>query len=151
VPLYDIEEFYQPGEPRDLLVRSCRLGAELASKFSSKNSSSSSQENSAEHALVLMRRHGFTTHGRDIKEAVYRAIFTTKNAKVQTSSILLRNSFDVADIGVTNQPWSAVCPFEPLTSLQAEDSAVTAFGARDRPWSLWVEEVKAQSLYSIKD
>ncbi|KIX00824.1 uncharacterized protein Z518_09889 [Rhinocladiella mackenziei CBS 650.93] len=47
VPIYDIEEFYPPGESHDLLVDNARLGAHLASKFCSQKSTPSGKEGRA--------------------------------------------------------------------------------------------------------
>lgn len=139
MPVWDIEEHYQPGDCHDLLVRSCEVGAALASEFSTQER----QQGLPDHALVLMRRHGFTTCGSSIKEAVYRAIYATKNAKVQTTSTLLRETLEEGK-GSSR----AVHSFEPLTTQQAEDCAATAARAINRPWGLWVQEVKCQPLYT---
>lgn len=100
-----------------------------------------------DHNVVLMRRHGFTTCGRTIKEAVYRAIYTNINAKLQTSSSLLRSAADLSSsslgaVGVFAHP------FEGLTTQQAKDSDISGSGTTDRPWQLWVKEVESQNLYT---
>jgi ribulose-5-phosphate 4-epimerase/fuculose-1-phosphate aldolase len=60
----------------DLLIRDAPLGAALAKAIGS-------------DAVVLMRGHGATMVGRDLKEAVYRAIYTEINAQLQATAIQL--------------------------------------------------------------
>jgi ribulose-5-phosphate 4-epimerase/fuculose-1-phosphate aldolase len=121
-----------------------RLGSDLAWKFSSdklvKNPSGL-----PDHNVVLMRRHGFTTCGRTIKEAVFRAICTNINAKLQTSSSVLRSVSSSSSPGVVAE---FAHPFEPLTPQMAKDSAASVSGTTDRPWQLWVKEVESRNLYT---
>jgi ribulose-5-phosphate 4-epimerase/fuculose-1-phosphate aldolase len=149
IPIFDIEESYRDGDSHDLLVNNCRLGADLAAAFSS--TPDHGIDELPKHALALMRRHGFTTVGVSIKEAVYRAVFTIKNAKVQTMSALLRNSFDssASQSQVTENDKSRPPKhqFEPLNLAQATDSATTSSKVYDRPWRLWVHEVQCEKLY----
>jgi ribulose-5-phosphate 4-epimerase/fuculose-1-phosphate aldolase len=134
-----------------LLVNNCRLGADLAAEFCSASDDTDGTDRLPKHALALMRRHGFTTVGSSIKEAVYRAVFTTKNAKIQTTSTLLRNAFDSSTsqnqaIGKSAEKLSKH-QFEPLTRAQATHSAATTTKVYDRPWGLWVHEVECEILY----
>jgi hypothetical protein len=69
VPIFDIGEMYQSGEQQDLLVRNARFGTGLATSFL-KDSEARADATTPDYAVVLMRRHGYTTHGRDIETAV---------------------------------------------------------------------------------
>jgi len=141
VPVFDIGDFYQEGEQQDLLVRNARFGGALASSFLRGTGSS---PEAPEHAVVLMRRHGFTTHGGDIETAVYRAIYTKINAAAQTNSLLLRAAFSQ---GSTSE---AKFEFEPLTQEMCDGCTKMNEGTQDKPWKLWVAEVERSSLYVNK-
>ena len=124
------------------------LGASLASSFAATENVTADTIN-PDHKVVLMRRHGFTTLGFDIRTAVFRAVFTTTNARVQTSSFLLRNAFGGTgnqgmDMGAWSGPTNAL---EPLTAEQAAAAESSNDGTIDRPWGLWEAEVESQPLY----
>jgi ribulose-5-phosphate 4-epimerase/fuculose-1-phosphate aldolase len=131
---------YQPGEQQDMLVRNARLGTGLASKFI-KESDSNSAAASPDHAVVLMRRHGYTTHGRDIESAVYRAIYTKINAGIQTNATMIRHAFPQV---------SGLKPkfdFEPMTEEMCNGCIKMNEGTQDKPWRLWAAEVEKSPLY----
>ena len=86
MPVFDIVPYYEEGDPQDMLVSTPRLGGALAEEFSGRSGR-------PDYTVVLMRRHGFTTIGSSIPMAVYRAIYTSKNAAAQFKSIVLRDSF----------------------------------------------------------
>lgn len=142
VPVFDIERFYEMGEQQDLLVRNERLGEGLASKFRRETGGRSSVP---DHNVVLMRRHGFTTFGVDIETAVYRAIYTKINAAVQTNAMLTRHAFASA-LG-TAQGLEANFAFEPLTEAMCEGCDKMNTGTQDKPWTLWVKEIRENKLY----
>lgn len=144
-PVWDIAELYNGSQPQDLLVRSASLGASLASAL--KKPESEAKEGTPsdpDYAAVLMRRHGFTTYGVDIKEAVYRAIFTQSNARAQTASIVLSRSANTVSQQICGNSELA---FEPLTEKMTTDCATTMSGTVQRPWGLWVREVEVNPLY----
>jgi hypothetical protein len=64
---------YEAGEQQDMLVRNAKFGTGLATAFL-KDPDPQVEAPMPDHAVVLMRRHGYTTHGRDIETAVYRAV-----------------------------------------------------------------------------
>jgi ribulose-5-phosphate 4-epimerase/fuculose-1-phosphate aldolase len=123
-----------------MLVNNVRFGAALASEFSTNTESEAGS--SPDHNVVLMRRHGYTTHGRDIETAVYRAIYTKVNAGVQTSSTLLRYSFPQVSKLETK------FELEPLTKEQCVGCQTMNEGTQDKPWQLWVQEVEKSALYT---
>lgn len=138
--MFDIGTVYSPGEQQDLLVRDSRLGTALASKFA--NDPSRMTPN---HSVVLMKGHGYTTHGRDIETAVYRAIYTKVNAGVQTSAMLLRSALPSFAPTV-----EAKFDFQPLTDEMCRGCLKMNEGTQDKPWKLWEAEVKTSSLYVNK-
>jgi ribulose-5-phosphate 4-epimerase/fuculose-1-phosphate aldolase len=73
-PVFEIRDF--AGDDSNLLVQSSHLGAALAKTLGAK-------------ALVLMRGHGFTVVGGSIREAVYNAVNTVQNARVEMDALRL--------------------------------------------------------------
>ncbi|ETN45056.1 uncharacterized protein HMPREF1541_09932 [Cyphellophora europaea CBS 101466] len=154
IPLWDIEDAYNETDSHDLLVRNEHEGASLASYFAAPENETA-QTDIPDRKVVLMRKHGFTTFGTEIEIAVFRAVFTTENAKAQTDSALLRNAFGgLAAQGVNLQEWSTGAEgdlmennFEPLTERQAADAEESIGQTISRPWNLWVAEVEANPLY----
>lgn len=90
-----------------------------------------------------MRRHGFTVLGRNIKEAVFRAVFTLKNAKIQTTSHMLQLAAHPNNASLQEA-------MNGLSVQQITDSSATTQGVYDRPWDLWVVETRAQGLFKNK-
>uniref|UniRef100_A0A8H7TTA0 Class II aldolase/adducin N-terminal domain-containing protein n=1 Tax=Bionectria ochroleuca TaxID=29856 RepID=A0A8H7TTA0_BIOOC len=142
-PIYDIEATYQTGELHDLLVKDIRHGATLASCFSTHDSASGSATPLPNHNVVLMRRHCFTVLGRNIKEAVFRAVFTLKNARIQTASHMLQLAAQPSNASLQEA-------VNGLSVQQITDSSATTQGVYDRPWDLWVVETRAQGLFKNK-
>jgi Class II Aldolase and Adducin N-terminal domain len=139
--MFDIGTMYRPGEQQDLLVRDARFGTALASKFRKAVDSTPNNAQPPDYAVVLMRRHGYTTHGSDIEGAVYRAIYTKINAGVQTNAIMIRNVFpQVSSL-------EAETEFEPLTAEMCDGCIKMNEGTQDKPWKLWVAEVEKSTLY----
>jgi ribulose-5-phosphate 4-epimerase/fuculose-1-phosphate aldolase len=93
----------------DLLIRDNALGDALARSL-------------GEKAVVLMRGHGSVAVGNSIQQAVYRAIYTEINARLQMEASKLGS----------------------ITFLELEE-AVKASEANDsqlaRPWDLWKRKV----------
>ncbi|QIX00862.1 hypothetical protein AMS68_006379 [Peltaster fructicola] len=114
VPVFDIALHYKSSDStHSLLVTNEHLGAALAAGFNP--SSLSSKATSLVYNLVtsstpepvafppnptvLMRGHGFTCVGKTIEEAVFRAVYTCTNARVQTTSLLLQGTFNIGMVG----------------------------------------------------
>lgn len=139
-PVFDIDPLYQEGEQRDMLVNNMRFGKALADKFASDPSAED-----PEHTVVLMRRHGFTTVGRDIVTAVYRAIYTRINAEAQTKAMAIaRHNPD------GEGQFAFGDGFEPLTAEQEKGTKIMNEAFQDKPWRLWVREVERSNLYDNK-
>jgi ribulose-5-phosphate 4-epimerase/fuculose-1-phosphate aldolase len=136
---------YQPGDQQDMLVRNARFGTGLAETFA-RVQNDSQAESVPEHAVVLMRQHGYTTHGVDIETAVYRAIYTKINAGVLTNAMAIRSVF-AQSLGPSNMP-QATGLFEPLSKEMCEGCLKMNEGTQDKPWRLWVAEVEKLPLYT---
>lgn len=131
VPVYDDDEYQQ-----DMLVNNQRLGASLAAKFSPKSGNNSTPE----RTVVLMRRHGYTTHGRDIPTAVYRTLYTLINAGVQTRAMAVQAAAKQAG-SVESAEVSG------LSERHARDCQKMNEATQDKSWALWEREVQASPLY----
>jgi ribulose-5-phosphate 4-epimerase/fuculose-1-phosphate aldolase len=73
-PIFEIRDF--AGDNSNLLVQNNALGAALAKTLGDKS-------------LVLMRGHGFTVAGGSLYEAVYNAINTVLNARIEMDALRL--------------------------------------------------------------
>jgi ribulose-5-phosphate 4-epimerase/fuculose-1-phosphate aldolase len=120
-PIYHMGSFLWSGTPvfeirkhredNDLLVRDRPLGKALA-------------ETLGGCTCVLMRGHGMTVVGESIPEAVFRAIYTEMNARLQIQASQLEG------------------PIEFLSEEEGRRSTAANRGTLERPWELW----KAKAL-----
>jgi hypothetical protein len=133
-PNFDIAKYYETGDRKDMLVSNIRFGAALSSYFGSEG-------DQPDHAVVLMRGHGFTTQGESIMEAVLRAVYTQQNASIQTTSLITR----AAHFGVG--PDAAEGGIHYLSQEETEGATVMTKWSAARPWRLWLREVEAQGMY----
>jgi ribulose-5-phosphate 4-epimerase/fuculose-1-phosphate aldolase len=108
VPVWDIRKVR---EENDVLVRDRPLGKALA-------------ETLGGCSCVLMRGHGMTVVGASIQEAVFRAIYTEMNARLQIQATQLEG------------------PIEFLSDEEGRRSTAANAGTLERPWELW----KAKAL-----
>jgi ribulose-5-phosphate 4-epimerase/fuculose-1-phosphate aldolase len=95
--------------PTDMLITNAPLGAELAEAL-------------GQGVCVLMRGHGATIVGTSLEQAVYRAIYTEVNARLQLQARALG----------------------PITYLSAEEAALAAATTESqtfRTWNLWVSRI----------
>jgi len=81
-PLFEIREY--AGDGSNMLVQNKALGAALAKTL-------------GQNKVVLMRGHGFTAAGGSVKEAVYNAINTVLDAKVEMDALRLGNVTYLSD------------------------------------------------------
>src|SRR5262245_522069 len=106
VPVFDIRK---TREQNDLLVRDRPLGKALAGSLGS-------------CTCVLMRGHGMTVVGASVPEAVFRAIYTEMNARLQLQASQLEG------------------PIEFLSEEEGRRSTAANAGTLERPWELWKKE-----------
>ncbi len=95
----------------DMLVRNRDHGAALAAEL-------------GEKGVVLMRGHGFVACGPSIPVAVYRAVYTEKNADLQQRAITLGGEVIYLD------------------DEEAKLAEATNRGVVGRPWELWKRQVQ---------
>jgi ribulose-5-phosphate 4-epimerase/fuculose-1-phosphate aldolase len=95
----------------DMLVRNRDHGAALAADL-------------GEKGVVLMRGHGFVACGQSIPVAVYRAVYTEKNADLQQRAITLGGEVTYLD------------------DEEARLAEATNRGVVARPWELWKRQVQ---------
>jgi ribulose-5-phosphate 4-epimerase/fuculose-1-phosphate aldolase len=96
------------GESSDLLIRNRSLGAELARSLD-------------DRPVVLMRGHGSTVVGSTLRQAVFRAVYTEVNARLQADALRLGE--------VTY-----------LTPGEAAAAAATNDGQINRAWDMWAAQ-----------
>ena len=107
-PVFDIRK---EREENDLLIRDRPLGKALAHSL-------------GPCTCVLMRGHGMTVVGDSVQEAVFRAIYTEMNARLQLQAESLEG------------------PISFLSDEEGRRSTASNRGTLERPWELW----KRQSL-----
>jgi ribulose-5-phosphate 4-epimerase/fuculose-1-phosphate aldolase len=107
-PVWDIRK---EREENDLLVRDRPLGKALAGALGQCN-------------CVLMRGHGMTVIGDSVPEAVFRAIYTEMNARLQLQATQLEG------------------PIEFLSEEEGRRATAANRGTIERPWEVW----KSQAL-----
>lgn len=96
------------GSDSDLLIVNDRLGDALADALGGAS-------------VVLMRGHGITVVGEDLRSAVFRAVYTVVNAQVQAKALAL------------GQPTY-------LTDGEARAATASNVGQMTRAWDLWREQ-----------
>jgi ribulose-5-phosphate 4-epimerase/fuculose-1-phosphate aldolase len=111
VPVFEIRD--TAGPATDLLIRNQELGLALARALGQRN-------------VVLMRGHGSTAVGNSIPQAVYRAIYTEVNARLQADAMRLG-------------PVNFLTPQEAAAAAASNDSVI------ERIWGLWKAEATEAS------
>jgi ribulose-5-phosphate 4-epimerase/fuculose-1-phosphate aldolase len=97
VPVWEIRKIV--GEQNNMLVLTNELGQSLAETLGS-------------GSVVLMRGHGNAVAGPDLKTAVFRAIYTEVNAKLQMQAVMLGgpitflNEYEQAKRQNVDRPWA---------------------------------------------
>jgi len=102
-PVFEIRATAGPAS--DLLIRDRKLGAALARSL-------------GPNAVVLMRGHGSTVVGASVRQAVFRAVYTEVNARLQSEALRL---------GAVTY----------LTEQEAELASATNDSQINRAWELW--------------
>jgi ribulose-5-phosphate 4-epimerase/fuculose-1-phosphate aldolase len=113
-PLFEIREHAGPGS--DLLVRNLELGTALAACLH-------------DAAVVLMRGHGCTVVGSTLMQAVFRAVYTEKNARIQAQAESL------GDV-------------EFLTDAEAQRADEANDGQTGRAWELWALQANSSGFHT---
>jgi len=111
-PVFEIRDF--AGDGSDLLISNKQLGAALAQSL-------------GRGPAVLMRGHGSTVVGSNLRQAVFRAVYTEVGARLQTEAMRLG----------------------PVTYLTEEETIATTntIGTQiDRSWYLWLKAAERRSM-----
>ncbi len=111
-PVFEIRD--TAGPTSDMLVRTPELGRALAHSLGG-------------HNIVLMRGHGSTVVGFNLRQAVYRAVYAEVNARQQSEALRL------------GAP-TYLTPGEAVESAKAND------GQQDRAWNLWKRAIQGRGL-----
>lgn len=126
LPVFDMERAYDvrfPGDyAPDMLIKSAVLGQALAARLSERQ------------PVVLQHKHGFTTFGASIEEAVYRAVYTQANCKLLAQAITFAGG-EARDVSY-------------LSKEEAKACAVMNHKTQDKSFRLWLREVQVNPLYS---
>jgi ribulose-5-phosphate 4-epimerase/fuculose-1-phosphate aldolase len=107
---YEIREDFGTGT--DMLISNSAMGKSLAKALDC-------------NCVTLMRGHGSVAVGESLQEAVYRAVYTEINAKVQIQSLALEG------------------PLNFLTDAEGDASITTMRTQYGRCWALWREAAAA--------
>jgi ribulose-5-phosphate 4-epimerase/fuculose-1-phosphate aldolase len=107
-PVFEIRDVR--GDETDLLISDPHLGKALASRLGNS-------------AAVLMRGHGVTVVGTSLRQAVFRAVYTEINARIQLQAM-------------------AIGPVNYLTEAEGRAAAATNDGQMGRAWDLWREQAQ---------
>src|SRR5206468_8350910 len=110
VPVFEIRE--AGGPATDMLIRDPALGAALAKSL-------------GDAAVGLLRGHGNVVVGGSIREAVFRAVYTEINARLQAEALRIGQG----QVAFLNEA-------EAMASMATNQGQIT------RPWNLW----KARAL-----
>jgi ribulose-5-phosphate 4-epimerase/fuculose-1-phosphate aldolase len=142
-PTYDITNLYEIDKTRtytnDMLISANHMGSHLAGAFRCDSTYQHKERKipgwERIHLLpvVLQHKHGFTSIGTSIQNAVYYAVYTHKNA------IMLKNALDVAGGKLED--------VATLTREEAWDCAVMNAMTEDKAFRLWLREVQTHPLY----
>jgi ribulose-5-phosphate 4-epimerase/fuculose-1-phosphate aldolase len=107
-PVFEIRHL--AGDHSDMLISDAAVGADLARTL-------------GDSAVVLMRGHGSTAVGRNVPEAVFRAIYTEVAAKAQAEAVKL-----------------GAVVF--LTAEEARSTTATNATQISRAWKYWCAEAR---------
>ena len=186
-PAWDISSAYSSGvfpgsgksdEKHDRLVRSQNLGAAFAIKFSKTSTSSGfiysklsesvssvtgthkdkEIQSEPDHAVMLMRSHGFTVAASSIEEAVYMAVYSVINARVQKEALQMNESYfggtvegSVPEKGgsLKGGKFKNLEAIQYLSAKEARDAWETEkqSGRLARAWMEWERIVERNPLY----
>lgn len=102
-PVFDIRT--AGGDATDMLIRNLPLGDALAQTLGNES-------------VVLMRGHGVTIVGANLRQAVFRAIYTEVSARIQTAAM-----------GMGEVTY--------LNAAEAEAATIANNTQVDRAWDLW--------------
>ncbi|EJT76464.1 hypothetical protein GGTG_06383 [Gaeumannomyces tritici R3-111a-1] len=138
-----------PGGKQDLLVSSRQMGEALASTFAPGDGGQEKEEGAKEEeeeeeeegvqtparAVVVQRGHGFVSWGSTLEQAVYRAVYTHENARLQLQAESLAR-------GAADGAWVRF-----LDRAEAADSGDMNDAAAAKCWQDWAAEARASAQF----
>lgn len=126
-PLYKASETYSTmsGFEPDMLIKNQTLGAALAAKLSDAQ------------PVVLQHKHGFTTFGKSIEEAIYRAVYMQSNCKLLAQAL-----------ATENLDWDRI---SFLSKDEAKACRTMNEKCQDKSFRLWLREVQVNPLYENEE
>ncbi|KAL8807433.1 MAG: hypothetical protein Q9200_004678 [Gallowayella weberi] len=135
-PVFEIADYYTRNDTQNLLISKLRFGEALANTFlTSAHNASAAALPEPDHDVVLQRGHGFTTVGTSIPQAVFRAVYTTWNAEIQSSAVTINDAAG-QNRGVRY-----------VMQQELADSSASYGEAYPREWNLWAAQVGVNPLY----
>lgn len=143
--VYDAARHWRPDDVPDMLVRNAHLGAPLAACFD------------GGAVVALMRGHGMTVVASAVDVVVARAVYTVKNAGIQTTAMTLQQAAAAAAAssfsappqhGQQQQQQQVGLGLHFLDQREAEAATQMGKDTAQRPWKLWAREVEASGLYT---
>jgi hypothetical protein len=90
-----------------------------------------------------MRGHGYTVAATRIEVCVFQAIYTKKNAAIQTASLGLRAAY--------YGNYDAAAGIQYLHDHEIEGAADISQSGWARAWGLFIREVEAANLYTTAE
>lgn len=109
IPIFEIRE--QLGDSSNLLITNSNLGSALADVL-------------GQETLVLMRGHGMTVAGRNLREAVFIAAYADINARIQLAALQLGRPV-------------------PLTKGEIRSAWEINSSQIDKSWFLWLNATRS--------
>jgi len=110
-----------------------------------------------------MRGHGFTAVGVSVEEAVYRAVYTCTNARIQMNAVLMQGGFNNSILaenmgrlaeeqgkeggGSGGKKMKKLDEVKYLSERECKDAWAANKTQASRPWKLWCREVEDRGIY----
>lgn len=154
LPVFDIARLYEsmPDHTQNMLINSKILGDALAEALAGNTGTTRFDPGDIEDektlpelprlpgvGVMLQRGHGFVTWATSLEDAVYRAVYTEKNTKIQ---MMAQNYLACASASATELKY--------LSHREADESANTINAGLPKAWPSWATEVKRCGLYVNK-
>lgn len=131
MPIFDPADAYSaiPGShPRDLRISHPALGKAMSRRLQDKENGIKNSADLPVYGCVLIRGNGVALWGRNLYEAVHKAIHLHRNAAIQTAAMLQRTN---SDLEVTY-----------LTDREAMESEASTLEASEILWKAWVAKIR---------
>jgi ribulose-5-phosphate 4-epimerase/fuculose-1-phosphate aldolase len=118
---YNTMSEFQP----DMLIKNQALGAALASKLSDSQ------------PVVLQHKHGFTTFGKSVEEAIYRAVYMQSNCRLLAKAL-----------ATENLDWDRI---SFLSKDEVKACRIMNEKCQDKSFRLWLREAQVNHLFENEE